>query len=261
MVKIRLIPIIYIKNGFIVRSENFSEFKIIGNVVNEVKRYNHWDIDELVCIDISREKYFDSKRDDHKIQRVSSLYEILELISKECFMPLSFGGGIRDLDTIKYFLKNGADKIIVNTLLFKDPSIIQKALKIFGSQAIVASLDYKLKNNEIVFYIENGQEEIKMGFSEVLKHIESLGCGEILLTSIDRDGSGEGYDINSITKTIQASNLPLIACGGAIDTYDFEEAAKIKNISGIAAGNMFHFTENIYPRSKKYLKGQNLNFR
>ena len=91
MVKTRLIPVLYIKNGLIVRSENFTEHKIIGNVVNEVNRYNQWDIDELVYIDISREKTYDSRRDDHKIKRISSIDEALELIAKECFMPLSFG--------------------------------------------------------------------------------------------------------------------------------------------------------------------------
>ena len=104
MLKQRLIPVLFIKNGLIVRSETFESHKIIGNVVNEVRRYNQWDIDELIYIDISREKFYDSRRDDHKIKRVNSVDGILELVSKECFMPLSFGGGIRDIQTIKKYL-------------------------------------------------------------------------------------------------------------------------------------------------------------
>lgn len=261
MVKIRLIPVLYIKNGLIVRSENFEEHKIIGNVINEVERYNQWNIDELVYIDISREKSYDSRRDDHKVKRISSIEEALELIAKKCFMPLSFGGGIRSLKQIKYFLKNGADKVIVNTILHKQPTIVQEAVALFGAQAIVASLDYKLEHGDMVFYMENGTERIDKNLEEITQYIQQLGCGEVFLTSIDNDGAGEGYDLTSIQKAVDSFNIPVVACGGAIDIFDFEEAATIKNLSGIAAGNMFHFTENIYPRSKKKLKEKKLNFR
>jgi len=261
MVKTRLIPVLYIKNGLIVRSEKFKEHKIIGNVVNEVSRYNQWDIDELVYIDISREKTYDSRRDDHKVKRIGSIDEALSMIAKECFMPLSFGGGIRDFETIKRFLKSGADKVVVNTILHKKPEIVKEAVELFGSQAIIASLDYRLEKDEIVFYMENGTEKINKNLEEIASYVQDLGCGEVLLTSIDNDGAGEGYDISSIKKTVNSFDIPVVACGGAIDIFDFEMAAKVENLSGIAAGNMFHFTENIYPRSKNKLKTKNLNFR
>lgn len=261
MVKTRLIPVLYIKNGLIVRSENFEEHKIIGNVVNEVRRYNDWDIDELVYIDISRDRTFDSRRDDHKIKRVNSIEEALELISAECFMPLSFGGGIRNLDTITNYLKNGADKVILNTLLHTRPDIVREAIEIFGAQAIVASLDYRIINGEIRFFNEYGKNAIDKNVEEMVKYIEDLGCGEVFLTSMDKDGSGEGYDLATIEKMVNLFEIPVVACGGAIDVFDFEELYQVEGISGIAAGNMFHFTENIYPRSKKKLKQKNLNFR
>ena len=261
MLKKRLIPVLYIKNGLIVRSEAFNEFKIIGNVVNEVKRYNQWDIDELVYIDISREKSYDSRRDDHKIERVNSIDDVLSLVSKECFMPLTFGGGIRDLKTIKNYLKSGADKVVLNTMLHKNPADVSKAIEIFGSQAIVAALDYRIENNNICFYMNYGTEKINYSLQEMLKYILDLKCGEIFLTSIDNDGAGEGYDIKTIENIVSASPIPVVACGGALQIFDFKEVARIKDISGIAAGNMFHFTENIYPRSKKELKHNNLNFR
>lgn len=261
MLKKRLIPVLYIKNGFIVRSENFIQHKIIGNVVNEVKRYNQWDIDELVYIDISRDKTYDSRRDDHNIQRVKSIDDVLDLISKECFMPLSFGGGIRDFKTIQAFLKKGADKVILNTILHKKPATVKSAIESFGSQAIVASLDYRVIDDDIVFFIENGSEQLEMSLDQMATYIKELGCGEVFITCMDQDGTGEGYDIENAGKFIDVFDVPVILCGGAIDILDFIELAKLKDISGIAAGNMFHFTENIYPRSKKTLKLKGFNFR
>ena len=242
MNKIRLIPVIFIKNGFIVRSENFNEHKKIGNVVNEIRRYNEWDIDELFFIDISRERYHDSMRTDHKIQRVNSIDEILELVSNECFMPLAFGGGIRDLDTIKKYIKNGADKIVLNTLFYENPEIIKEAVRIFGSQAIIISIDFRIVENEIVFYSHNGVKRQDLSFDDIIEKIINVGAGEVILNSIDRDGTGEGYEIEVIKMFASRLNIPVVACGGALSYMDFEEASKIKSISGIAAGNLLHIT-------------------
>ena len=261
MNKIRLIPVLFIKNGFIVRSENFLEHKIIGNVVNQVKRFNEWNIDELIFIDISRNKKYDSNRDDHKIKRVNSLDEILEFVSNECFMPLCFGGGIRDLETIKKYIKNGADKVSVNSLIYDNPNIIEKAVNIFGSQAIIASIDYRLVNNEIHFFKNNGSKRVNINFNDLTNLINSIGVGEVFLNSIDKDGSGEGYDLKIIKNFVDQINLPIIACGGALTIQDFKVLSEIDKISGVAAGNIFHFTENIYPRAKSFLKKNNLNFR
>ena len=261
MNKIRLVPVIFIKNGFIVRSENFESHRKIGNVVNEVERYNNWKVDELVFIDISREKKYNSQRDDHKVERVNSLDQILKLVSKKCFMPLTFGGGIRDLKTIKKLINNGADKVILNTLLFQRPDIILEAVSLFGSQAITASVDYRINDKHIEFYIENGSTKLKHNFHELIKYLNDIKVGEIFLNSIDNDGKGEGYDFRTISMFLDNINLPIVGCGGASSIYDFKELAKLKGISGIAAGNMFHFTENIYPRAKKELKKDNFNFR
>ncbi len=244
------------------RSEGFVSHKIIGNVVNEVRRYNEWDIDELIYIDISRERIYNSGRDDHKIKRVKSIDEILELVSKECFMPLSFGGGIRDFETIQKYLMKGADKVVLNTIIHTNPKVVEKAVSVFGSQAIIASLDYKIENNEPTFYSEFGTKRLPYkNMSEIVRFVENLGCGEIFFNSIDRDGSGEGYDLSNIQKLVEMTDLPVIACGGAMETFDFIEASSIRELSGIAAGNMFHFTENVYPRSKNKLRDKELNFR
>ena len=260
MNKKRLIPVIYLKNGFIVRSEKFHSHKIIGNIINEIRRYNEWDIDELVFIDISREKIYDSRRNDHKIQKVSSFDEIIDLVSKECFMPLSFGGGIRNLSQIKKLFDRGADKVILNKILFTRPDIVKKAVNIFGSSSIIGSVDYKFRD-DLSFYTDYGMNKVNLDFAEILSLINELKIGELLINDIDRDGTGEGYNIEVVQNFVESLEIPVIACGGAASVFDFKELAEIEGISGIAAGNMFHFTENSYPRAKKELKNQNYNFR
>lgn len=261
MLKKRLIPILYIKNGFIIRSETFSSHKIIGNVVNEVRRYNEWNVDELVYIDISREDSYDTKREDHKIERVKSIDQILELVSKECFMPLTFGGGIRNYQTIYKYLKNGADKVVLNTMIHENPDQVIQAIKNFGAQAIVASLDYRIIDDQIIFYSNYGVTKIDKNLNEIASYLKYLNVGEVFLTSIDRDGTAEGYDLKTIKQTIDAFEIPVVACGGAANIFDFQEISELSDLSGVAAGNMFHFTENIYPRSKKKLKENKFNYR
>jgi cyclase len=116
-------------------------------------------------------------------------------------------------------------------------------------------------NGEIKFYIENGTKELPHSLNMMVDYIHNLGCGEVFITSIDNDGAAEGYDIESITKMVEAFKVPVIACGGASSVIDFIELSRVDKISGIAAGNMFHFTENVYPRSKSKLKSKKLNFR
>jgi cyclase len=147
-------------------------------------------------------------------------------------------------------------------MLHEKPDEVKIAVKQFGAQAIIASIDYRIINGKEVFYKNYGRTKLEFhSFQAIIDYIEGLGCGEVFINSIDRDGSGEGFDRNSIQKVVNLSNLPVIACGGAIDVMDFEELSELEDLSGIAAGNMFHFTENIYPRSKKQLKQKKLNFR
>jgi cyclase len=198
MLKKRLIPVLFIKNGHIVRSESFRKHKIIGNVVNEVRRYNEWDVDELIYIDISQTEAHNSGRNDHNIQFVESIEQIIALVAKECFMPLTFGGGIRSLEKIERFLKIGADKVVINTLLFESPHIVKQAVSKFGSQAIVACLDYRVVNGDIRFYSNSGTVEQDHNLVDLVALIKDLGCGEVFINSIDNDGAAEGYDIASI---------------------------------------------------------------
>ncbi len=261
MLKTRLIPVLYIKNGLIVRSEDFSYHQNIGNVVNEAKRYNEWKVDELIYVDISREKNYDLRRDDHKIKSYSSIENIMRNIAKVCFMPLTVGGGIRTMEDIDFRIRNGADKITLNTGAFENPKLISEAAKKYGSQAIVISIDYKIIKNRPIVFTNWGKKNTKKDIFSWIKKCEQLGAGEIFLNSIDRDGKANGYDIATIKKVVVSTKLPVIVCGGAGSLNDFVNLAKRVNVSAIAAGNIFHFTELSYPRTKELLKQNKLNFR
>jgi cyclase len=261
MVKTRLIPVLYIKNGLIVRSENFSYHQNIGNIINEAHRYNQWDIDELIYIDISRTKEYDLRRDDHKIKSANSIEEIIKKIASVCFMPLTFGGGIATIEDVDLRIQNGADKITVNTIAINKPSFVSEVATKYGSQCVTVSIDYKIVDGEPLVFSSFGQVNTKLNLFSWIKNVEQLGAGEIFINAIDRDGKANGYDIENIIKSTECTNLPVIACGGAGDEYDFLELAQNTKVSGIAAGNMFHFTEQSYPRAKKMLLQNKINIR
>lgn len=261
MIKRRLIPVLYIKNGLIVRSEGFSYHHNIGNVIAEAGRYNGWDVDELIYIDISREKHYDLRRDDYNVNAYDSIGGIINEISKVCFMPLTFGGGIRALKDVSFRIRNGADKVTLNTGAFENPSLITQSAGKYGSQAVVVSIDYKIIDGQPIVFTNFGQKNTGKSIYNWAKECENLGAGEIFINSIDRDGKANGYDLETIGKVVGSTRLPVIACGGAGSPEDFVELAKKTNVSAIAAGNIFHFTELSYPRAKILLKKEGLNFR
>jgi cyclase len=261
MLKTRLIPVLYIKNGLIVRSEDFSYHQNIGNIINEASRYNEWSVDELIYIDISREKHYDMRRDDHKIKSSSSIDQIIKDISKVCFMPLAFGGGIRTIEDVDVRIQNGADKVTLNTGAYDNPQLINIIGQKYGAQCMVISIDYRLIDDIPTVFIEFGKKNTHTTIFDWIRECEKLGAGEIFLNAIDRDGKALGYDIDTIGTVVEESSLPVIACGGAGEMYDFVELAKQTKVSAIAAGNIFHFTERSYPRAKKLLKKEGINAR
>jgi imidazole glycerol-phosphate synthase subunit HisF len=261
MVKTRLIPVLYIKNGLIVRSEDFSYHQNIGNIINEATRYNEWNVDELIYIDISRTENYDMRRDDHKIKSYSSKQEIINQIASVCFMPLTFGGGIRSLIDIDVLIKSGADKITLNTGAFENPQLIKECAHKYGSQATVISIDYRITNGQAIVFTNFGQTNTSINLLDWVKEVEKLGAGEIFINSIDRDGKASGYDMETIGAVVSATKLPVIACGGAGDDFDFVDLAQATKVSAIAAGNMFHFTERSYPRAKQVLKKNGIDVR
>lgn len=260
MLKRRLIPVLFLKNGLIVRSETFSYHQNLGNPLDEVKRYSDWNVDELVYIDISREKYYDLRRDDLRVTGKGNLLDIIREISKVCFMPLTFGGGIRTLEDIRVRIQNGADKVTINTAAIDDPLFITKSAEAFGSQCIVVSIDWKVVQGKPKVF-KGGVEATGLDPVAWSREAESRGAGEIFLNAIDRDGTADGYDIEMIRSVAESVRIPVIACGGAGSFDDLTDVARQTNVSAIAAGNIFHFTELAYPRAKETMRRSGIELR
>lgn len=253
MLKKRLIPVLFLKNGLIVRSEGFFDFREFGNPINQLQRLNDWLVDELVYIDITRDGSYDLKRDDHKIRVANDVIAILIEISRQCFMPLTFGGRIRSFEDAAKFIANGADKVVINTAAYRDPGLISQVAKHFGSQCMMVGIDVKSEEGRHRLYINQGSEPADMAPEEWARRAVDAGAGEIFLNSIDRDGSANGFDLEIIEKISAAVSVPVIACGGAACFEDFEDVLKQTQASAVAAGNIFNFMENSYIRAKKHL--------
>ena len=255
--KKRLIPCIFLKNGMIVRSEDFKIHQIIGNPINQVKRFSDWAVDEIIYIDISESNKYDNRRDDHKIKTSNSKLDLLSEISKNIFVPLAFGGGIRTTDDIQRVLQMGADKVVLNSGMFFDDLLLIQAAEIFGSQALVACVDYK----DNFVYFEHGMNKSEHTVAQWCDILEKNGIGEILLNDISRDGKSIGYDLKTISMVVNMVNIPVIALGGAGDYYDFVECFEESDPSAVAAGNIFHFKEHSYYHAKKSLEQANIDIR
>lgn len=255
--KKRLIPCIFLKEGMIIRSEDFKTHQIIGNPISQVKRFSDWAVDEIIYIDISIGDYYDNRRDDHQVKIANDKFQLLSEISKSLFVPLSFGGGIRTIEDIRKVLQRGADRVVLNSGLILDKTLLVSAVKIFGSQALVACVDYK----DGYVHFNHGKLKSEYSLLNWCKQLQNEGIGEILLNDISRDGKGSGYDIENIKNIVKNIDVPIIALGGAGDYYDFNECFEEANPSAIAAGNIFHFKEHSYYHAKKSLEMDNIDIR
>lgn len=229
MRRVRVIPVLLIQDGGLVKSIKFKNHKYVGDPINAVKIFNEKEVDEIVILDISATK----KGLAPNIAQISE-------IAGEAFMPLAYGGGITKLEEIKQILFEGAEKVVINTHAFEDLSLITKAAQQFGSQSIVASIDVK-KNwlGKYKVYSNGGQKNQGISPIEFAKKVAAAGVGEIMLTSINQDGTFDGYDLKLTQMISDAVNIPLIACGGARTIDDFRLAVIEGKASAIAAGSMF----------------------
>ena len=238
-----------------VRSESFSIHQVIGNPVHHVERMIQWDVDELIVIDISAgETIFDFARDDYRHRGPKNLGEFIAMISSECRIPLTFGGRIRSFEDVRQRIQSGADKVTINRALFEQPALVTEAANAFGRQAVVASIDYRVVDGLAEIYTGFGREKVGATLLDWSRRAEDLGAGEIFINAIDRDGKAEGYDLENIARVSEAVQVPVIACGGAGHVSHFLKCFNETTASAVAAGNIFHFTENAYPRAKTYLR-------
>jgi len=229
--RIRVIPVLLLQNGGLVKTINFKKPKYIGDPINAVRIFNEKEVDELVILDISATQK--GREPD---------FEHLEEMVSEAFMPLGYGGGLKTLDHIKKAFDCGIEKVVVNTIAFENTHLITEAAKIYGNQSIVVSVDV---NNNLLgksnVYINNGKKKLKETVDAYCKRMEDAGAGEIILTAIHREGTFNGYDTKLINRISHQIQIPLVANGGARDLNDFKLAIEA-GASAVAAGSRFVYT-------------------
>ncbi|OGG14174.1 hypothetical protein A2773_02800 [Candidatus Gottesmanbacteria bacterium RIFCSPHIGHO2_01_FULL_39_10] len=257
MKKKRLIPIVLLRNGWVVQSKGFHEYKNLGNPFMSVKRLSEWASDELIYLDITRDGEYDLRRDDLRDPNRHDILEIIEDVSKMACMPITFGGRIRTIQDIEKRLFRGADKISINTQALREPSFITNAAKEFGAQCIVVSIDAKLENGKYIVMAEGGKVPTKYEASEWAKIVENYGAGEILINSIDRDGKKSGFEIPLLCSVADAVHIPVIGCGGAGAWEHFGEVFDETRVDAVAAANIFQHVDQSVHLAKKYLYDHN----
>jgi imidazoleglycerol phosphate synthase cyclase subunit len=253
-VRPRLIPVLLLKHGVIVRSQLFKVHQVIGNPMSTVERYSQWNVDELVVLDISPgDDYHDLRRDDLQ-QRYggNSVLDVLRSIAEVCFMPLTFGGRIRSIEDIEARLALGADKVTLNTAALIDPGFVEMAARRFGTQCIVASIDARFESEgQWRVYGQGGTLATDRDPADWAREMEARGAGEVFLNSIDRDGSGLGFDTELIRRVVESVNIPVVACGGVGRYDDFAAGILAGRAAAVSAANIFHFYELSYSHAKQ----------
>lgn len=224
----RVMPCLLLKDGSLVKTVKFKDSSYIGDPINAIRIYNEKEVDELIFLDISA-----------TLENRKPPFKILSEIASECFMPVAYGGGVKELDDIKLIFNLGIEKVAINSYAYENPDFVSAAADRFGSQSILVSIDVR-KNakgqNEV--FIHGGRKGTGLDPVKFAIQMAEKGAGEILLTSIDRDGTQSGYDIDLIKAVSSAVNIPVIACGGAAKVNDFTAAVKQGGASACAAGSM-----------------------
>ncbi len=261
MKKKRLIPVLLLKNGVLVQSKGFARHPIIGNPFSAVQRLSDWAADELIYLDISRTDKTDAVRDSFSSMSHQSFDEIIADIARVATMPITVGGRIHSLKDIEIHLKNGADKIAINSIAVSNPSFISEAAHEFGSQCIVVSVDVKLTSAGVRVVTERGTHIHDITPLEWCSKVAEFGAGEILLNSIDRDGKKVGYDLELLNCVSKSVAIPVIALGGVGAWSDFADALNKTNVDAVAAANVFHHSDQSVYMAKKYLFDQGFNVR
>ncbi len=251
MLKKRIIPCLDVKDGRVVKGINFVDLIDAGDPVEQASIYNENGADEICFLDITASS---DKRD--------ILLDTVKKTAECCFVPLTVGGGVRSIHDIRKLLLAGADKVSINTAAIKNPDLIKESSNKFGSQCIVVAIDSKkTKNNTWEVFTHGGRQPTQLNALDFAKLAEENGAGEILLTSMDRDGTKEGYDIE-LTKTISSSlNIPVIASGGVGTLKHLKDGIVEGGSSAVLAASIFHFGEYSIQEAKEYLKKENVPVR
>lgn len=250
MLKKRIIPCLDIKNGRVVKGVNFEGLIDAGDPVEQAQRYYEEGADEICMLDITA---------THEKQDLK--FDIIENIAAKCFVPLLVGGGVRAVDDIKKLLNSGADKVSINSAAVKNPKIIKQGANKFGSQCIIIAIDAKKSlSGKYEVYVKGGRENTAIDAVQWAIEAENQGAGELLLTSMDQDGSRSGYDNNMIKEISSKVNIPVIASGGVGNMEHLYQGA-INGADALLAASIFHFKNHDIKAVKEYLQNKGLNMR
>ncbi len=247
----RIIPCLDVKDGRVVKGTNFVGLRDAGDTIELAKKYDDERADELVFLDITASH-----------EKRGTIVEIAKGCASQVFIPFTVGGGIRTVDDMRVILKAGADKISVNSAAVKNPEIIREGAKKFGSQCIVLAVDAKrVDSNKWEVYVNGGRKPTGIDCVEWIKRAVNLGAGEILLTSMDADGTKDGYDIE-LTKAVSESvNVPVIASGGAGELEHFYKVLTLGKADAVLAASVFHYGKFSIRQVKDYLKSKGVEVR
>jgi cyclase len=250
MLKRRIIPIQLLVDGRLVKTQGFGAYRDVGDPVASSRVYNAQNADELVFLNIHRDA-----------RGIDPLLPLLERVSEVCFMPLALGGGIRTLRDAEVLIRNGADKVVVNSMAYRDPQLLGAIAEKFGAQAVVASIDVRRQDGGWTPCSDCGRKREDVALLDHVARVIAAGAGEILLNSIDRDGTMTGYDVPLIASVVRASTIPVIGCGGAGHYEHMREAFVEAGVQALACGSLFNFGDNNPIRAKAHLSNHGLSFK
>jgi len=246
----RIIPCLDVKDGRVVKGINFVNLKDAGDPVETASIYSKEGADEVVFLDITA-----------SIEKRGTILDVVKRTAEQVFIPLTVGGGIGNLKDIRTLLKSGADKVSINTKAVENPNLVKEASEEFGSQCIVVAIDAKRKDESWEVYIYGGTKPTGLDVLEWAKKVENLGAGEILLTSMDKDGTKDGYDLQLTRAVSEAVNIPLIASGGAGNLEHLFQALTEGKADAALAASIFHYGEYSIKETKEYLKNKGVTIR
>ena len=250
MLKNRIIPCLDVKNGRVVKGINFVGLKDAGDPVEQAKIYSEGGADEICFLDITASN-----------ENRNTIYDVVQRTSKKCFVPLTVGGGVRSVKDINKLLNYGADKVSINTAAVENPKVIEESSKKFGSQCIVVAIDTKKKNDKWEIFTHGGRNNTGIDALEFAKKMENSGAGELLVTSMDRDGTQVGYDNELMSNITALVNIPVIASGGVGSLDHLFDGIKLGNASAVLAASIFHYGKYSIKEVKDYLYKQGLPVR
>jgi cyclase len=250
MLKNRIIPCLDVKNGRVVKGINFVDLKDAGDPVEQAKIYSDGGADEICFLDITASN-----------ENRETIYEVVKNTSEKCFVPLTVGGGVRSVEDINKLLNCGADKVSINTAAVQNPDVIIESSKKFGSQCIVVAIDAKKNNEKWEVFTHGGRNKTGIDALGFAKKMEDCGAGELLVTSMDRDGTQVGYDIDLMSKISTAVNIPIIASGGVGNLDHLVDGIEKGKANAVLAASIFHYGKHSIKEAKEYLDSKGIPVR